>query len=69
MAKASLFQYVVFLRPTEDEADAGEIGKVIVEPTTILAINQQTATIMASRAIPEQYVKFVDRCEVAVRPF
>jgi hypothetical protein len=66
---ARLFQYCAFLRPTEDEADAGKIGQVIVQPTTILSINEQAASIMASRAIPEEFIGQIDRIEVAVRPF
>ena len=66
---ATLFQYCAFLRPTEDEQKAGEIGKVIVEPQTILSVSQQAASIMASRAIPEAHMKSIDRIEVAVRPF
>lgn len=69
MVKAQLYQYCAFLRPTEDEASAGSIGKVIVQPTTILSINEQAASIMASRAIPEEFIPFLDRIEVAVRPF
>ncbi len=69
MALAKLYQYVVFIRPTEDEAKAGQIGKVIVEPTTILSINEQAASIMASRAIPQDFINQIDRIEVAVRPF
>lgn len=67
--KAKLYQYVAFLRPTEDEQKAGNIGIVIVQPTTILSINEQAASIMASRAIPEEYIASIDRIEVAVRPF
>jgi len=39
--KAKLYQYVAFLRPTEDEEKRGEIGKVIVQPTTILSISDK----------------------------
>jgi hypothetical protein len=66
---AKLFQYVAFLRPTEDEAKAGNIGKVIVQPQTILSVNDQAASILASRAIPEEYLDKIDRIEIAVRPF
>lgn len=68
-AQAKLFQYVAFLRPTEEEAKRGEIGKVIVDPKVILSINEQAASIMASRAIPEEFIGSIDRIEVAVRPF
>ena len=69
MQNAKLYQYVAFLRPTEKEAKEGNIGKVIVDPTTILSVNEQSASIMASRAIPEEYINQIDRIEVAVRPF
>lgn len=67
--KAKLYQYVAFLRPTEDEEKAGSIGQVIVQPTTILSVSDQAASILASRAIPEAFIDKIDRIEVAVRPF
>lgn len=62
-----LYEYVVILRMSdEDGADASE---VIVEPATVMAANEDTVKMIATKAIPEQYDADLAFCEVVVRPF
>jgi len=64
--KVKLFEYAVVLHPEE-----GEKGKsdLIVDVTRVLASDQNAATLLAARAIPEEYVDDLTRVEVIVRPF
>ena len=65
-----LFQYAVIYVPKEEEGKKrSEKPKVVVDITSVLAADQQQATLLAARAIPEEYLDRLDRLEVAVRPF
>lgn len=64
-----IFEYAVILHPTENERERGETSEIIVEPGTCLANDLSQATMMAGRAIPEEFMTKLDRVEVAVRPF
>ena len=64
-----IYQFAVLLNPTEKEEEEGKKAQIIVPITSILAANDQAAIMMAGRAIPEEHLKDLDRCEVAVRPF
>ena len=63
------FQYLLILRPTEEEAKQAIQSDIIDGPITVLAKDEATARILAARAIPAQFEKDIDRIEVAVRPF
>lgn len=69
MTKQQVFEYLVIYHPSEKEAKAGDHSKIIVPATTVIAANQNTATLLAGRAIPTEYVDRLERVEVAVRPF
>jgi hypothetical protein len=64
-----LFEYVGVYRPTDKERKDGQKDKIIVPLTQILAADQNSAMILAGRAIPEEYIDRLSQIEVAVRPF
>jgi hypothetical protein len=64
-----LFEYAIILKPTKDEANAGAGDKIVAKPDYLCAKDQTTATILASRKIPDDLLSILDRVEVAVRPF
>jgi hypothetical protein len=65
-----LYEYAVIQQPKLDK-DGHEIesGKVIVEPTSELAKDEQQATLLAARAIPDEFIEDLDRITLVVRPF
>lgn len=64
-----LFEFGAILHPTEDQAKDGVKSKLIVDIQRQLASDQSAATLLAARAIPEEYIEDLDRVEVVVRPF
>lgn len=64
-----IYQFAVILNPTEKEEEEGKKPELIVPITSILAGSDQAAVMMAGRAIPEEHVEHLDRCQVAVSPF
>jgi hypothetical protein len=70
VADVRLFEYAVLLQPKEDkDGEVIDKGRIIVEPVTVLAEDQEQATLLAGRAIPEEFMDRLDRLTVAVRPF
>jgi len=70
MEKAKLFQYAILWHPTNKQAkDEDQKSKVIVEPTTMLSSNQESAAMRAAMQIPAEYKTEVDQIEVVLRPF
>lgn len=70
MTKSKLFQYAVLWHPTEkQEKEEGLKSKVIVEPKTVLAVDQASANMSAIMDIPSEYKTILDQIEVALRPF
>lgn len=69
MTKSKIFQYIVFWNPTENEIKEGLKAKIIVEQKTVLSESIESANIMASRDIPEEYINCLDQCDIAIRPF
>lgn len=69
MEKVKLYQYAAIYHPTKAEAEDGEKPKVIVEPTTLLAKNEQVASMMVVREIPEEYADRLENVDIAIRPF
>lgn len=68
--KAKLFQYAILWHPTEKQIkDEGAKSKVLVEPKTILATDQQSALMAASMSIPADKREELDQIEIAMRPF
>lgn len=70
MAKSKMFQYAVLWHPTEkQEKDEGLKSKIVVEPSNILAIDQNSAAMSAAMKIPVEYKDQLDQIEIALRPF
>ncbi len=42
---------------------------MVIEPTTMLAKDQNEATMRVARAIPDKYMDKVDQLDIAIRPF
>lgn len=64
-----LFEYCVLYHPTPEEKKKGEKDKLVVPVNQVIANDQGAATLLAGRAIPEEYLGRLDQLEVAVRPF
>lgn len=67
--KSILYQYAILWHPNEAEAKEGRKSEVIVQPDTILATDQNSAFINASRKIPEKYLSDLDQIDILIRPF
>lgn len=68
--KLKAFEYLCLLHPKVDK-DGKEEGdtKMIVEKKFVLAKDDKTAAMQATRAIPKEYDHDLDRVEIIVRPF
>lgn len=64
--RLQLFEYVVLKNPRDEKKENTEL---IVEKKTILARDQKTAAMIATREIPEKFMKDLDLVEVVVRSF
>jgi len=69
MERVKLFQYAAIFHPSENEMEDGEKAKVIIEPSTVLAKDEQVAVLLIARQLPEAYVEKLDQIEIAIRPF
>ncbi len=69
MSQERLYQFAVIKHPTQADRDKGVSSVLVVEPTYILASNEQSAVMRATLAISTAEMKNADRLEVAVRPF
>jgi hypothetical protein len=70
MAKAKLFQYAVLKHPkkTNDSKEEGTTI-VLVQPTTVLAVDEKTAAIKVARAIPEAEIENLENIEIILQSF
>lgn len=66
---SKLFQFAAILNPSQKEEEEGVKPRLIVEVQTVLAADQGAATLLAARAIPEEFVDSLDRIQVVVTPF
>ncbi len=65
-----LFQYaVIFHGEKNEQGKQADKDCIVVPITTVMAADQAQASMMAARAIPEDYVDRMSQLEVAVRPF
>lgn len=64
-----LFEYAVVFTPTAKELGKGEKQKIILNPTTILAANEQAAAMQVAREIPDDYADKLDQLDINIRPF
>ena len=70
MSKQKLFQYAILWHPTDKQIkDEGLKSTVLVEPTTLLSVDQQNAAMAAAMEIPVEKKKELDQIEIALRPF
>lgn len=64
-----LFQYVIFWTPTEAQVKEGRKAEILKELATVIAKDEQSANILAARAIPDDRIGDIDQITVALRPF
>ena len=70
MIKPKLFQYVILWHPSEKQSkEEGLKSKILVEITTVLGVDQATASMEAAMAIPSDKKLELDQIEVVIRPF
>lgn len=70
MANSKLFQYAVLWHPTEKQSkEEGLKSKVLIEPKTILAVDQNGAAMAAAMEIPTDKKTELDQIEIVLRPF
>ena len=68
--RSRLYQYAIIHHPAPEKTDEKpDPSVVLVEPTFVLARDDQGALIQASRAIPEDFLGVLEEVEIAVRPF
>lgn len=65
-----LFQYAVIFNPSEKQVkEEGLESNLIVELQTVLAKDQDEATMRAAMAIPQAYKDKLSQIQIVVRPF
>lgn len=70
MSKPRLFQYAILFHPTTKDKDGDtQPSKVVIEPRTILAADENAARMAAIISIPQEYQDKLEQLEVALRPF
>jgi hypothetical protein len=73
MAKGKLYSYAVLFHPksTRDPGgnDTTPPSEILIKPTDVLAADDKTVAMIATRAIPKEYEQKLDLCEVIVKPF
>jgi len=70
MAKSKLFQYAVLKHPkTNKEGKTEGNTEVLVQPTTILAVDEKTAAIKVAKAIPDNEMENLENIEIVLQSF
>ncbi len=64
-----LWEYAVILLPRQRNGRTVEEGEIVVQPTTILAKDEDEARLIAGRSIPESFIAKLERLEICLRPF
>lgn len=65
-----LYEYALILQERRNkDNEVVEEAEVLVEPQVILAADEEQATIVAGRAIPDEHMGHLERVTLAVRPF
>lgn len=72
--KVSIFEYVIVEHPAKKDAEKGELERVVVSPTVIVAKDKDHAKTLAllelGKSLEDMTVSFDNkRVEVLVRPF
>ncbi len=69
---AALYEYAVIKHEKLDaDGEVVEKAVLLVEPTTVLAKNEKSVGLQATKQIPDEELSDdnVDRIEVVIRPF
>lgn len=70
MTDVKLFQYAVVWCPTDEmESELGSKPKLVVPINSILAKDEKSVMMQASREIPIEYSEDLDRIKIFVRLF
>lgn len=65
-----LYEYAVIRQGlVNKDGQVTEKAELIVEPTRVLADNEEQATLLAGRAIPDEHLDDLQRISLVVRPF
>lgn len=65
-----LYEFAVVLQPKLDkDGEVTDPGRIVVDPKTVLAEDEQKATLLAGRWIPEDLIGELERLTLVVRPF
>ena len=65
-----LYEFAVILQAKKNrDGKTTEQGKIVVDPTVVLAEDDEKAQLLAGRAIPESHMNDLDRLTLVVRPF
>lgn len=65
-----LYEFAVLLQPKKNrDGKTTSQGKIVVNPTVVLAEDDEKAQLLAGRAIPEEHMDELDRLTLVVRPF
>lgn len=67
--KQKIFQYSILWHPNPAQIKEGRKTTIISQPTNILSIDQQSATLAAAMTIPAEHREELDQIEIAIRPF
>jgi hypothetical protein len=73
MAKGKLYTYCVLYHP-KPSRDAGgndttPPSQILIKPTDVLAQDDKTVAMIATRQIPKEYEDKLELLEIIVRPF
>lgn len=70
MNHLKLFQFAIIKNEkTDRDGEVVEPASLLVPITAVMARDQEQATLMAGRAIPDTELDNLDRLTVVVRPF
>ena len=60
---------MILVPESEEEKAKAPKPELLVDVTRVLASDQAQASMLAARAIPEDYVERLDEIQLVVRPF
>ena len=63
------YQYAILFNPkNDDDKKEREKSAILVQPTTIIANDDKSALILASRSIPDSHVDRLSEVKIAIWP-
>ena len=70
MTQSKLFQYAILWHPTEKQVkEEGLKSKELIGVKTILALDQNAASMAAAMEIPAEKRAELDQIQIVIRPF